>query len=370
MPSTADLSRNARLHLGGSAAASPGVGAPGAGAGARAPRVLAPAPVPSRARRSAQRLAMKLGRLDWERAWLDPLIAARRTALGEDAAGPPRFLVRVDEFPYYTAFDQPDQRDIDMSRRFHHVMAAAGVPHLMSILPQLTHAPLVVGSSGGRPLGEHEIELIEQMRRDHVTFAQHGTSHRTRFQNPRRRSEFCGLSPAQVDDVLEDGRLRLAEVGVHPRVFVPPFNRFDAAHWPVLAERFQVICGGPESVPLLGFHGGPLWRDGAVYLPCYAPLYADAQTILPAVERLIERAPGTWIPIVLHTSWEQPDEFSALERLARTIAPYAENWGDFLAAVSASAGAPADTERSGAPADVSPSAARADGADPPAAGSA
>ena len=258
----------------------------------------------------------------------------RRLARGN---GPPRFLVRVDEFPYYTAFDQPDQRDIEMSRRFHDVMAGAGVPHLMSILPQLTHAPLVAGSSGGRPLGEVEIALIERMRREHVTFAQHGTNHRTRFEHPRRRSEFCGLSAAQMQEVLEDGRRRLEQVDVHPRVFVPPFNRFDAAQYPVLADRFEVVCGGPESVPLMGFHGGPLWRDGAVYLPCYAPLYANAQTILPVVERMIDLAPGTWIPIVLHTSWEQADEFRALERLARRIASFAEDWEDFLAAVSSSA---------------------------------
>ncbi|MFI5009072.1 MAG: DUF2334 domain-containing protein [Solirubrobacterales bacterium] len=334
MPSTVDLARNMRLHLGEAAATA-------SSAGTR--RVLASASVPSIAVRSAQRLAMKLGRLDWEHAWLAPLIAARREALGEDASGPPRFLVRVDEFPYYTAFDQPDQRDIEMSRRFHDVMASNRVPHLMSIVPQLTHSPLVAGLSGGRALGDIEVELIDRMRRDDVTFAQHGTTHRTRFQSPRRRSEFCGLSPAGVEEILEDGRRRLAEVDVHPRVFVPPFNRFDAAHYAVLADRFEVVCGGPESVPLMGFHGGPLWRDGAVYLPCYAPLYANAQTILPEVERLIDLAPGTWIPIVLHTSWEQEDRFRSLERLAHRIAPFAESWEHFLAAVSSS-GATADGE--------------------------
>jgi hypothetical protein len=139
---------------------------------------------------------------------------------------------------------------------------------------------------------------------------------------------------------LEDGRRRLESAGVgSPRVFVPPFNRFDAAQYQMLAKRFDVVCGGPESVALMGFHGGPSWRGEAVYLPCYAPLYADAATILPAAERLIDMAPGTWIPIVLHTSWEQPDDFQALRRLAERIAPYAEDWDDFLAEVDRSAGA-------------------------------
>lgn len=338
---SADLARNVSLHLGG------GRGSPGLSTReleqlateredlASELEALNPSPVPSTLVRGGQRIAMKLGRLNWERSWLSKLSALRHRVLGDAAAGPPRFLVRVDEFPYYTSFDRP--QDIEMSRRFHHVMAQAGLPHLMSVLPQLTHAPLTVGSSGGRALGEQEIELLRQMSRDGVTFAQHGTTHRTRFANPRRRSELCGLSPAQAEAVLEDGRRRLAEAGISStRVFVPPFNRFDAGQYPMLASRFRVICGGPESVALMGFHGGPLWRDGAVYLPCYAPLYADARTVLPVAERMIDLAPGTWIPIVLHTSWEQGDGFASLRRLAERIAPFTASWDDFLAEVDRS----------------------------------
>ena len=90
---------------------------------------------------------------------------------------------------------------------------------------------------------------------------------------------------------------------------------------------------------MMGFHGGPLWRDGAVYLPAYAPLYSNARTILPMAERLIDLAPGTWIPIVLHTSWEQEDDFRSLARLAECIAPFTEDWEDFLAEVARSADA-------------------------------
>jgi hypothetical protein len=339
VPFSADLPRNVSLHLG-------EVGA--AGLDRRVKGVLTPSPVRSPPARAAQRLAMKLGRLDWERRWLAPLLAARHSVLAGAASGPPRFLVRVDEFPYYTSFDRP--QDIGMSVRFHEVMAGAGVPHLMSVVPQLTHAPLTVGSSGGRPLGEREIELLQQMRHDRVTFAQHGTTHRTRFEHPRRRSELCGLSPVQAEQLLENGRRLLVEAGVDsPRVFVPPFNRFDAAQYPMLAARFSVVCGGPESVALMGFHGGPLWRDGAVYLPCYAPLYADSATILPVAERMIDLAPGTWIPIVLHTSWEQADDFRSLKRLAERIAPFAAGWDDFLAEVHRSAGASVSPASASAP---------------------
>jgi hypothetical protein len=326
VPSSADLARNASLHLGD---VDP----------ARLPRAalraLTPRRVPAPPLRAAQRLAMKAGMLDWERAWLAPLMRARRETLGAAAAGPPRFLVRVDEFPYYTSYDRPE--DIEMSRRFHHVMAAAGLKHLMSVLPQLTHAPLSAAAAGGRTLGEEEVALLERMRGDGVTFAQHGSTHRTRFDSPRRRSELCGLDAERTRALLDDGRRKLQAAGIaETRVFVPPFNRFDAAQYTLLAERFAIVCGGPESVALLGFHGGPLWRDGAVYLPCYAPLYADARTVLPEAERLIALEPGTWVPIVLHTSWEQEDDFVALARLAERIAPYAAGWDELLQEVDRS----------------------------------
>jgi hypothetical protein len=331
VPVSGDLARNISLYL----------GDVDAGAIDRSvTKVLAGRPPPAAPVRLWQRLMMKAGRLSFEHSWLEPLLAVRRTILGDRAAGAPRFLVRVDEFPYYTAYDRP--QDIEMSRRFHEIMVNAGVAHLMSVVPQLTHAPLTVGSTGGRPLGEQEIELLEQMRGDGVTFAQHGTTHRTRFGRPSRRSEFCRLSLEQTERKLERGRERLALAGVEsPRVFVPPFNRFDASQYRLLAARFAVICGGPESVALMGFHGGPLWLNDAVYMPCYAPLYADARTILPAVERLIDLAPGVWIPVVLHTSWERDEGFGALAELAARIAPFAARWDEFLAEVDRSAEATA-----------------------------
>ncbi len=323
-----DLERNLRLHL------------PGAeltaeqrrlALGAIATRRWPPAPL-----RGAQRVAMKLGALDWQRHWLAPLLRLRRAVLGEAAQGPPRFLVRVDEFPYYAAFDDP-RYGLEASRRFHAIMADNGVAHLMSTVPQLTHRPLDPAGEGGRPLEDAEIALIEEMGRTGVSFAQHGTTHRTRFESPRRRSELGGLDDDELRELLERGRLALAAIGVRPRAFVPPFNRFDAGQYAVLAERFDIVCGGPESVPLLGFQGGPLWRGEAVYLPCYLPLYATATAIVPVVEALIEAQVGTWIPIVLHTGWEVDDELRGLPRLAARIGPYAEHWDDFLAAVDASA---------------------------------
>ncbi len=301
------------------------------------PRTLRDLRVPPRAVRIGQRLATKRGGLDWEHRWLDPLLAARRQALGAEAAGPPRFLVRVDEFPYYSAFDHPDRFGNESSRRFLQTMIDARLHHLVAILPQLTHDALDPAARGGRPLGDEELALIEEMRASGlVTFAQHGTTHRTRDANPRRHSELCGLAPDELGALLDRGGGLLREVGIDARVLVPPFNRFDAAQWPVLAKRYDVITGGPESIALMGFQGGPVWHGDAVYLPCYAPLYAHARDVLPVAQRLIERAPGTWVPIVLHSMWELEDDFAALRQLASTIAGLAASWVDFLDAVDAS----------------------------------
>ena len=317
----ADEPRSARLH-----------GLPATPAVCKALRTRR---VPTRPERIGQRLLMKGGRLSYEQSWLAPLQAARREALGAAGVGGPRFLVRVDEFPYYCGLDMP-KFGLEASRRFHAVMAEAGVPHLMSVLPQWTHDTLNPAGSGGRALDEDDRALLEEMRRDGVTFAQHGHTHRTRYADPRRHSEMCGLSAQALDELLEQGRAKLAEVGVLPRILVPPFNRFDAEQWPVLARRYDVVTGGPESVMLMGFHGGPQWRGDAIYLPCYAPLYDTAAAVLPAVEAVIASGVSGWVPIVLHMGWEIDDDYAALRALASRVAPYAASWDELLASADAS----------------------------------
>jgi predicted ATP-grasp superfamily ATP-dependent carboligase len=318
-----DVEASARLH-----------GVDPTPAVARALRTRRVPPLPERAR---QRIAMKQGRLDWAREWLAPLQAARRAAIGEAADGPPRFLVRVDEFPYYSGYDDP-RFGAEASLRFHSVLAEHGVEYLLAVVPQWTHEPLRPGGSGGRPLDDSDRELLGRMRAEGATFAQHGATHRTRFESPRRRSELGGLASDALLGLLEDGRRRLAAIGLEPRILVPPFNRFDAGQWETMAAHYDVITGGPESVLTMGFHGGPQWRGGAVYLPCYEPLYAKAEVVLGAVENLIALQVGTWIPVVLHMGWEIDDAMASLGRLAQRIAPYAASWDDFLGAVDASRG--------------------------------
>ena len=298
-------------------------------------RALRLRPTPSRPMRVAQRVSMKLGRLDYDRSWLTPLQSAREAAIGSAARGAPRVLVRVDEFPHYAGFDDP-RYGLESAERFHAVMAEAGLPYLLAVVPQWTHHALQPHAVGGRPLDEHDGELLTRMRADGVTFAQHGTTHRTRHSDPRRHSELGGLGESALAELLGEGRSKLELMGISPRVLVPPFNRFDARQWRTLSNLYEVVTGGPESVMLMGFHGGPQWRGEAIYLPCYSPLYGTAAEVLPAVEELIARELGTWIPVVLHLGWEVDDGLQALRRLAERLAPYAASWEQFLADAAAS----------------------------------
>jgi peptidoglycan/xylan/chitin deacetylase (PgdA/CDA1 family) len=286
-----------------------------------------PPPAPLR---FAQQVQRKLGLLDHERAVVEPMMAERRSALGAAALGPPRFLVRMDEFPHYMAWDEPERYGTERYERFHAIMAGAGVPYLVAALPRIPRHALEPEPLGWRPLAEDEAQLLARMPAEGVTYGLHGLDHRTRDASPRHHSELCGLSPSATEELIGQGLQELAPLGIRPRVFVPPYNRFDAAQYDILAAQFAVVCGGPESIGLLGFHRTPVWRGSGVYLPAYAPLYGHAREVLPAARRLIEAQAALWTPIVLHWGWEADEDWAALKRLVAVIAPYAARWEDFL----------------------------------------
>jgi peptidoglycan/xylan/chitin deacetylase (PgdA/CDA1 family) len=292
--------------------------------------------VPPRPLRLAQQVLYKLKALDFESAVVRPSIAARRAALGERGAAEPRFLIRVDEFPHYKAWDEPERFGVPVFERFHEILTAAGVPYMLAVLPRVSHEPLSPAAAGSRALDETEVAMLGRVAREGVTLALHGRDHRTRHASSRRHSELCGLSLADTAALLDDALAELARHAIAPDAFVPPYNRFDARQLGLLAERFAIVCGGPESIGQMGFQRTPQWRDEAVYLPAYAPLYGRAAEMLPAVERAIEQKAGLWMPAVLHWGWEADAGWRDLERLADRIAPYAVSWNDFHAALARS----------------------------------
>lgn len=293
-----------------------------------------PRPLPSAPRRWGQDLLRKLGRLDHD----GPLVAARRAVLGERAAAPPRFLVRVDEYPHYRAWDEPARFGTDDFRRFHEILTAANVPYLVALLPRVSRAPLDPAGSESRALTDEEAGLLRDLAADgEVELALHGRDHRTRFADPRRHSELCGLDPRATEALLDEALGELRGHGIAaPRVFVAPYNRFDAAQWPLLARRFAIVGGGPEGIRHVGFQRAPQWREGAVYLPSYAPCYGRARDVLGAAERAIAQQTGLWTPLVLHWGWEAEAGWEELRRLCERIAPCAVRWQDFEAAVERS----------------------------------
>ncbi|MBJ7332322.1 MAG: DUF2334 domain-containing protein [Solirubrobacteraceae bacterium] len=291
---------------------------------------------PPAPQRFLQRLAIKRGRLDPERG-IRQLEQLRRDVLGPEAATPPRFLVRVDEFPHWLGADRPEQYGTDGFVAFHQLFQDAGVPYLTAIVPQPALSPDDPEETRCRELDAHEREVLARMQADGVALAMHGLDHRTNDTRPRHHAELLGLGDDALAQRLDAGIAKLGELGVQSRILVPPFNRFSAGQWPVMAERFDVITGGPESVRLMGLQSAPAWLGDAVYLPSYEPFYAAAGAIIDAARAAIARQGGVWIPLTLHWGWEADEGFDGLRRLLEVIAPHAAPWEDFLAAVDRSA---------------------------------
>lgn len=291
------------------------------------PQISRAGRVPVAPLRYAQALALKRGWIEWP---------------GDDLAGQgrPWPLIRVDEFPHARANDSSGPFGTERYRRFHAVLAEAEVPYLVAVPPRVSREYLDPTVSESRPLDDGEIGLLRELDAQGVTLALHGLDHRTRHASPRRHSELCGLSPAAAAERVDTARAALAGLGLQTPVFVPPFNRFDAAQYPLLAERFDVVCGGPESVRLFGFSRTPVRRGAAVYLPSYAPLYARAATVAPAIERMIAAEQALWAPVTLHWGWEAEDDFAGLRRLCKTLAGLATPWPRFLAAAATGRAAP------------------------------
>lgn len=303
---------------------------------ARPPRGLR-ATIPPSPVRLAQRLAMKYGRLSAEQQAFRRLERVRHRLLGADAAAPPRFLVRVDEFPHWLGTDDSGRFGTEPFRRFHEAMATAGVPYLLAVVPRPAPNPADPLDDRRRDLDARERELLAALGGDGVEIGLHGLDHRTRDARPRHQGELLGLGPDALARRLDEGIAVLDALGHRPRVLVPPWNRFGPEQWPVLASRFDVVTGGPESVRHMGLQPTPTWLGDAVYLPSYEPYYDHAANIVDDARAAIGRGAGTWIPIVLHWGWEVDDDFAGLRRLLDVIAPHTVRWDDFLAAVDRSA---------------------------------
>lgn len=291
-------------------------------------RGIATPPAAPPSRRLVDRVRLKTG-LTTHMSAVEPLIRARRAVLGERAAQAPRVLIRVDEFPLAGSFDG-SQASCARFAEFEALMVATQTPYLLAVTPRVARDVLDPRVSEDRAMSTEELEVLTSLPRDRVEFALHGYDHRTRRADPRRRSEFDGLNPAQLIQRLEHARGLLAPLGIEPRVFVPPFNHFEACQYDVLAEHFDVVCAGPETVKVLGLRHGPIWFGDAVFLPSYPPLYGRAAEARKGMRKFVDARAGLWIAIVVHWSWEADDQWTDLRALLDEISPYVAPWCEFL----------------------------------------
>lgn len=290
-------------------------------------------PVPPRAVRVAQRVREKAGR-----PVLAHMVGAADRALraAHGGASPPlRVLVRFDEFPCVSAGDRPERFGTDAFRRFHRVLRDAGVPYLCAVLPTVPSRPLDPEATGSRAHDAGERAMLDELAADPgVELAVHGWTHRVRDPRPYRHSELLGLTPSEVAEKLDRGIGVLHDHGVEPRVFVPPHNRFEPRHWPVFAERFAVVSGGPESALEHGLRP-PQWWGDAYWLPSIQPLYGTAAEALAGLDDLAARgAAAPWLVITLHLGWELDDDLAGLRALADRLGDgLARPWSDLLDAL-------------------------------------
>jgi glycosyltransferase involved in cell wall biosynthesis len=305
-------------------------------------RAVAGRRIPSRPRRRFEQITVGRRIGPFEDDSVDVMAAARRAVLGDRGAAPARLLIRIDEFPCYDTLSEPTH-SVEGFERFHSIMSGAGVPYLIAAQAAVAERPLEPAADSGRRLDAAEREVLARLAADDdVTLALHGYDHRTRIADPRRRSELVGLDGEELEAFLHRGMETLGELGIEPRVFVPPFNGFSADQYATLAARFDVVCGGPETVAQVGYRRTPLWWGDAVYLPSYPPYYTRARHFAPVLEALASARPGTFVPVTMHWSWEVDDGWEHLERVAPLLSPLAARWDELLDAADRSRAAPAE----------------------------
>ena len=293
-------------------------------------------------RRRIEQIAVRRRLGTFEDDSVELMAAARRAVLGDGAAGPPRLLVRVDEFPNYDTLEDPTHR-VEGFRRFQSIMSAAGVPYLIAVQPAVAEAPLDPDATGGRGLDDAEREVLAELVADaDVAFALHGYDHRTRFDDPRKRSELEGMSPEELDGVpgprpRAARRLRHRAAGVRAAVQHVLLRPVRDAREPL---RRRVRRPGDRRPGRLPPHPAVVGRRGVhAVLP---PHYSRGSGLPGPLEQLAAAQPGMFVPITMHWGWEADDGWDDLERAAELLAPLAVRWEEFLAAADRSRQAPAD----------------------------
>ena len=239
-----------------------------------------------------------------------------RSMLGStEQAAPGQCLLRVDDFPSPFA-------DSEEILRFHEVAVAHGLPYLLAVTP-------FFGPDGNRrPLSDREIQILHRCASEGATLALHGFSHRSRYRN--YASELLSLPMATLRTERDQAVAYLRQHGLDVVGFVAPFNTYDPFTISALAERFPLLCGGPESVRLLGHRAGPSFLMQSLYVPSYRHAYDVDHQGLRRFDRLLGEAAGLVVPVTLHWANETREGLRSFRALCARMAGRTLRWTELL----------------------------------------
>jgi peptidoglycan/xylan/chitin deacetylase (PgdA/CDA1 family) len=221
----------------------------------------------------------------------------------------PRFLVRVDDFPRW-------DRGPDGFVEFNEILDREGVRYLLGVIPRPLTDPRDPEARPREWTAAERAALATGAR--NIEVALHGMSHRP---GPGPvPAEIVGVAPADLDQSLAEALDVLRDLGHTPTAYIPPYNALDPASLAVLGRRFDVVCGGPESVRWLGRLPGPCRIAGVWYLPSYPPAYGRAVDVAAFVRSVRDHRVSLLVPITLHWAWEEADRFEGVRRLVDALA--------------------------------------------------
>lgn len=225
-----------------------------------------------------------------------------------------KFLLRVDDFP--SPFVVSDE-----FLRFHEMAAEHGLPYLLGVTP-------FFGRDEGRNLSEREIHILHRCSSEGTELALHGFSHRSRYRN--YASELLSMPVGLLREELDRAEAYLRSKGLTTIGFVAPYNGYDPLTVAVLAERYSLLCGGPESVAALGRRAGPSFLMQSLYVPSYRDVYDIELRQLGRFDRLIAEADGLILPVTLHWANEARGGFRTFRALCARLSGRTLRWSDFL----------------------------------------
>lgn len=218
-----------------------------------------------------------------------------------------KFIIRVDDFPRW---DIPSEKFIE----FHNILKRFDSTYILGVIPNLSLEPTEMLNKKTRYLTQEEIEMLKLVKAEGGTIALHGLTHQTIRRGSH--SEFVGLAAELVEEKIKTGLHLLEEYGFKTQIFIPPFNTIDKSNLRMLVRYFSIICGGPETLPLLG--NRPVLERG-LYIPSYPPFYNKAIKILEYLKDSGQRLKEV-VPITLHWAWELKNNFKDVYKLCRFIA--------------------------------------------------